>query len=818
MVQSKIEAEKELEEQRIADLERKYGPETVARIRERQQQTNDEFAENFNIPPFSAKSGQIKASILAEEKEAVMAERRKRTQAIEAKTEKEFFERQKQNKAKAEAEAKKLAQQENRKNIISEIDAQIESVQRERSGLDSAGYDPRYMTGKDEFGNKTPQWFEKNLGDKLEEGASSGVGSSLWEYLDYIPGFNMGKSVTPVKDNQRKQEAKNTLKNLRAAKAAALHLSDPDRYPAPFGLTTEEANNYLESKTGFNYREGKRVGKNRAQQETQAGNYANSKQEFLDRQGVIDIGYEGGMIVPRALAAAATGPSLWLGLLTGLGDAGLGYAASGKDKEGALQDASFQGGLELLMAAAGPALGPIFKKALAQVPIETLSKNVDFSAMFKSVPGIRQMVERATEVSAERSAGNLARNKALVKTLRQRLGYDPTPSQIGAFQDALGVDGNVEGAIAYVKQYASPRADGLASSMADMLSQPVEDPVNAMLRDLGVPTTSSGASQITEATQATRLKALREGGLEAFDATTPTNRMPQSFKQAPPPVPAPNRTPTGYDIPDNVQLGPAIADPLAPQQGTAIFIPDDYRPTTDDFGGSLLDKMKNKNVNKPLKYNNRGGIVYANNGALIPYRPQGTDTVPAMLTPGEFVVNRNATSQYLPVLRAINSGYNTHGQMVNHLARGGVAGSPQYLQNGGLAAGGVNNGVSVNSQIGGIEELKAVVNQLNEAISGGTENMTNVATQISNTSQSLASGAQSLNEAGTNIPTQITQQQRLTVDHAGIPQNIGAEFGKSADYAIGQADARSAQQLNDLNTANEGSLGLPPPNNNSTIR
>ena len=56
------------------------------------------------------------------------------------------------------------------------------------------------------------------------------------------------------------------------------------------------------------------------------------------------------------------------------------------------------------------------------------------------------------------------------------------------------------------------------------------------------------------------------------------------------------------------------------------------------------------------------------------------------------------------------------------------------------------------------------------------------------------------------------------MDHAGIPQNIGAEFGRAADYAIGQADSRSAQQLNDLNTANEGSLGLPPPNNNSTIR
>ena len=28
----------------------------------------------------------------------------------------------------------------------------------------------------------------------------------------------------------------------------------------------------------------------------------------------------------------------------------------------------------------------------------------------------------------------------------------------------------------------------------------------------------------------------------------------------------------------------------------------------------------------------KGGMVYASNGMLIPYRPQGTDTVPAMLT------------------------------------------------------------------------------------------------------------------------------------------------------------------------------------------
>jgi hypothetical protein len=34
---------------------------------------------------------------------------------------------------------------------------------------------------------------------------------------------------------------------------------------------------------------------------------------------------------------------------------------------------------------------------------------------------------------------------------------------------------------------------------------------------------------------------------------------------------------------------------------------------------------------------------------------QGTDTVPAMLTPGEFVVNKKATDMYGPLLAAMNS-------------------------------------------------------------------------------------------------------------------------------------------------------------------
>ena len=62
-----------------------------------------------------------------------------------------------------------------------------------------------------------------------------------------------------------------------------------------------------------------------------------------------------------------------------------------------------------------------------------------------------------------------------------------------------------------------------------------------------------------------------------------------------------------------------------------------------------VDKVKNKA---------NGGMIYANNGMFV---PRGTDTVPAMLTPGEFVVNRSAVQRgnNLQVLRAMNTNKNT---------------------------------------------------------------------------------------------------------------------------------------------------------------
>jgi TP901 family phage tail tape measure protein len=77
----------------------------------------------------------------------------------------------------------------------------------------------------------------------------------------------------------------------------------------------------------------------------------------------------------------------------------------------------------------------------------------------------------------------------------------------------------------------------------------------------------------------------------------------------------------------------------------------------------------------------RGGLIHASRGIFV---PRGTDTVPAMLTPGEFVINRSAVNRgnNLQILKAMNSGSAVNasapgmagGGQVGYYAGGGVAG------------------------------------------------------------------------------------------------------------------------------------------------
>jgi hypothetical protein len=49
----------------------------------------------------------------------------------------------------------------------------------------------------------------------------------------------------------------------------------------------------------------------------------------------------------------------------------------------------------------------------------------------------------------------------------------------------------------------------------------------------------------------------------------------------------------------------------------------------------------------------RGGLIYRAGGG---FTPRGTDTIPAMLSPGEFVVNASASRKFFSQLVAMNSG------------------------------------------------------------------------------------------------------------------------------------------------------------------
>lgn len=67
----------------------------------------------------------------------------------------------------------------------------------------------------------------------------------------------------------------------------------------------------------------------------------------------------------------------------------------------------------------------------------------------------------------------------------------------------------------------------------------------------------------------------------------------------------------------------------------------------------------------------KGGTVYAANGALM--KPKGTDTVPAMLTPGEFVVRKSSVDKYgVGMMKAINNG--------QYLADGGLTDEDEAIR------------------------------------------------------------------------------------------------------------------------------------------
>jgi hypothetical protein len=66
-----------------------------------------------------------------------------------------------------------------------------------------------------------------------------------------------------------------------------------------------------------------------------------------------------------------------------------------------------------------------------------------------------------------------------------------------------------------------------------------------------------------------------------------------------------------------------------------------------------------------------GGLIYRADGGSI-FQPKGTDTVPAMLTPGEFVIKKSSVDKIgTDTLSKINAGAYATGGLVSYLAEGG---------------------------------------------------------------------------------------------------------------------------------------------------
>lgn len=93
------------------------------------------------------------------------------------------------------------------------------------------------------------------------------------------------------------------------------------------------------------------------------------------------------------------------------------------------------------------------------------------------------------------------------------------------------------------------------------------------------------------------------------------------------------------------------------------------------------------------------------------FAPRGTDTVPAMLTPGEFIVNKNATQQNLPLLQSINSGktsYLSKGGQVSYFNMGGPVELAEFPEDAGPELTKYNAFIKLNSNEAAIEQFKNV--------------------------------------------------------------------------------------------------------------
>jgi hypothetical protein len=246
--------------------------------------------------------------------------------------------------------------------------------------------------------------------------------------------------------------------------------------------------------------------------------------------------------------------------------------------------------------------------------------------------------------------------------------------------------------------------------------------------------------------------------------------------------------------------------------GAQGLIPDHYTQSQEYKKAERERQIQN--VPKPaggrMMYAS-GGLVYANNGALVPSLSQGTDTVPAMLTPGEFVVNRESSQQHMPLLNAINSGHFNRGGIVNYLANGGIV-APKYYAEAGLVSGGsggssgssgVSNDISssisaaVGQAMGQLSTaLESGMETYSQMIQSSTETLNNFGQTFASATQSFGNSAAGFSRSADAIPSTLDVQGSITKVVQGGENIIerSGQAGQMAGNQAGQLSGRIASQ------------------------
>jgi hypothetical protein len=183
---------------------------------------------------------------------------------------------------------------------------------------------------------------------------------------------------------------------------------------------------------------------------------------------------------------------------------------------------------------------------------------------------------------------------------------------------------------------------------------------------------------------------------------------------------------------------------------------------TKELLAQMSPKAISGSVNDSPQYKAGGGIVYASNGTLVAARSVGTDTVPAMLTPGEFVVNRQASQQHMPILQAINSGAYNQGGVVKYLADGGIV-APQYYKSGGLA--GLASGAMeafAGMDMSAIKELASSLAGLKDTF-GSLENVKSLGDSLQVAVNTMGTNISSFGEQISSMPSQVLHNVSASV-------------------------------------------------------